>query len=161
MGDRLTDEELRRITDGIAPELVQPANDAPDVCPMCRSWRPETDPLCWNCTRAHQLLSRPCTTVIPISLYCKPSPMRDRLTLYKDGDKHQRQAYAPLIAAIVERFFLEHGDALRNMVGGWDVVTVVPSADRQPPHPLGAALKALPTQHLPPPSDHAASARAR
>jgi hypothetical protein len=76
--------------------------------------------------------------------------MRDRLTLYKDGDKHQRQAYAPLIAAIVERFFLEHGDALRSMVGGWDVITVVPSADRQPPHPLGVALEALPTQYLHP-----------
>jgi predicted amidophosphoribosyltransferase len=148
----LTDEELRRITDGIAPELVPPPNDGRDVCPMCRSWRPEVDSLCWNCTRVHELLSRPCTTVIPISLYCKPSPMRDRLTLYKDGDEHHRQVYAPLIAAIVERFFHEHGDALTEVIGGWDVITVVPSADREPPHPLGAALEALPTRHLHPAS---------
>jgi predicted amidophosphoribosyltransferase len=148
----LTDEELRRITDGIAPELVPPPNDGPDVCPMCRSWRPEVDLLCWNCTRVHELLSRPCTTVIPISLYCKPSPMRDRLTLYKDDDEHHRQIYAPLIAAIVERFFHEHGDALTEVIGGWDVITVVPSADREPPHPLGAALEALPTRHLRPAS---------
>jgi predicted amidophosphoribosyltransferase len=148
----LTDEELRRITDEIAPELIPPPTDAPDVCPMCRSWRAEVDPLCWNCTRVHELLSRPCATVIPISLYCKPSPMRDRLTLYKDGDDRERAAYAPLIAAIVERFFIEHGNALIEAIGGWDVVTVVPSADRQPPHPLGVALEALPTRHLHPAS---------
>jgi predicted amidophosphoribosyltransferase len=148
----LTDEELRRISDGIAPELVPPPNDGPDVCPMCRSWRPETDPLCWNCTQVHQQLSRPCTTVIPISLYCKPSTMRDRLTLYKDGDDYQRQTYAPLIAAIMERFFLEHGDALTEVIGGWETTTVVPSAHRQPPHPLGVALEALPTRRLHPAS---------
>lgn len=144
----MTDEELRRITDQIAPELVPPPNDAPDVCPMCRSWRPDADTLCWNCTRVHDLLSRPCPTVIPISLYCKPSLLRDRLTLYKDGSDHERQAYPPVIAAIVDRFFLEHGTALSTVVGGWDVITVVPSTDREPPQPLEVALAALPARRL-------------
>jgi len=74
--------------------------------------------------------------VIPISLYRKPSRLRDWLTFYKDGTGNQRQEFGVLIGAILGRFFFEQDLALRDGVGAYDAVSVVPSANRVPPHPL-------------------------
>ena len=74
---------------------------------------------------------------------------RDRLTFYKDGDDEQRDRYAPEVAAIVERFFAEHGGRLEEITGGWDVACVVPSESRQPPDPLDVALQQLPAINAP------------
>jgi predicted amidophosphoribosyltransferase len=145
----MNDEELRRASDALAPDLVPPPLDAPDVCPMCRSWRPNGVDLCDNCQQTFEEVSRPCPRVLPICLYAKPSAMRDRLTYYKDGTPEQKRRYAPEIAIIVARWFAEHEGALRTLTGGWDFVTVVPSATREPPQPLASALLALESPHAP------------
>jgi len=106
--------ELRRITDAMAPELVVVPKDAEDVCPICRSWRNPTGKLCNNCDQAFRDLSSPCRFVIPISLYAKPSPMRDRLKYYKDPVESSHARYPAELSAIIERFFYEH-DAVRGI----------------------------------------------
>jgi hypothetical protein len=136
-------------TDALAADLVPVPIDADDVCPMCRSWRPTGDEHCSNCEQAIDELVAPCRFVVPICLYSKPSPMRERLTNYKDGDEDERQRYAPEVAAIVDRFFAEHGDRLRDKTGGWDIACVVPSESREPPHPLELALSQLPATSTP------------
>jgi hypothetical protein len=72
-----------------------------------------------------------------------------RLTYYKDGTREQATQYAPELAVIVARWFAEHGDALRSLTGGWDLATVVPSANREPPQPLTLALAKLKSPHIP------------
>ncbi len=135
--------ELRRITDTIAPEMVVVPPDAADVCPMCRSWRAPGFDLCNNCAQAVDELSAPCPFVVPMSLYCKPSPMRDRLTYYKDPEAPEHNDLPGEVAAIVDRYFYEHGDELRERTGGWEATCVVPSKSRQPPHPFEQALSAF------------------
>ncbi len=140
---------LIEITDALTATMVPVPADSCDVCPICRSWRAEGEHLCNNCQQATEELAAPCRRVIPICLYSKPSDMRDRLKFYKDGDEAQRARYAPEIAAILDRFFLEYGGQLAAVTGGWDVACVVPSESRRPPHPLEVALAELPTKHVP------------
>lgn len=144
----MTPAELRRATDALAPELVVVPADAEDVCPMCRSWRDPNHDLCNNCEQAFRDLSAPCQFVVPITLYAKPSPMRDRLTYYKDPEEPAHAGYPAEVAAIVERFFCEHGEHLRNHIGGWDGVCIVPSESRRPPHPLGKAMRGVSSRHV-------------
>jgi predicted amidophosphoribosyltransferase len=141
---------LERVTDALADELVPVPGDADDVCPMCRSWRPRGQERCDNCDDALEDLSAACELVIPISLYSKPSPMRERLTNYKAGDHPDRRRYAREVAAILDRFFAEHGPALEALTDGWDAACVVPSESRPTPHPLEVALDELPAAHVPP-----------
>ena len=129
-------DDLIQRSDWIARELVQPPEDAPDVCPCCRSWRNTTGTYCTNCTQTQHDLSAWCDTVIPISLYRKPSALRDWLKLYKPGELPPDPAYRQLIGVILARYFLEQGDALVDEFGRIDGVCVVPSADREPPHDL-------------------------
>jgi len=76
-----------------------------------------------------------------MSLYAKPSPMRDRLRYYKDSDDEStRGLLSREVAALVERFFSQHGEHLADELGPWDAVCVVPSTEREPPHPLVEAL---------------------
>lgn len=140
--------DLRRSTDALASELVVVPADATDVCPMCRSWRERTYELCNNCEQAFNDLSAPCRLVVPISLYAKPSPLRDRLTYYKDPEEPAHARYPSEVAAIVERFFYEHGERLRKRTGGWDGICIVPSESRRPPHPLGEALHGISARYV-------------
>lgn len=140
--------ELRRITDVLASELVAVPPGGEDVCPMCRSWRDHTYELCNNCAQAFRDLSTPCGFVVPISLYSKPSPMRDRLTYYKDPEEPSHARYPGEVAAILDRFFYDHGDRLRERTGGWDGMCIVPSESRRPPHPLAEALRRFPAGNV-------------
>lgn len=124
----------------LAVELVQPPSDAGDVCPVCRSWRALGDDLCGNCRENEGSLGRTCTQVLPISLYCKPSTLRDWLTFYKPGDEEHHPEYADLLGVLLARFAAEHGDALDRFLRGYDLVCVVPSSQRPPPHPLAHVI---------------------
>jgi hypothetical protein len=142
-------ESILALTDSLAGDLVSVPHDADDVCPMCRSWRALGEDRCNNCDQAMGDLTAPCEFVAPISLYCKPSNMRDRLTNYKDGETDERRRYAPEVASILDRFFAEQGDRLWDRTRGWDVACIVPSESRVPPHPLETALSGLPATHVP------------
>lgn len=139
-------QALASLGDSLASDCVSVPMQGPDVCPICRGHRDETEGLCDSCTVCLGSLGslRP---VVPMSLYAKPSPMRDRLRGYKDSDDAStRWRLSRDVAALVERFFIQHDASLAHRLGSWDAVCVVPSTDREPPHPLLQAL-----------SDHGAS----
>jgi hypothetical protein len=71
------------------------------------------------------------------------------MTFYKDPEQAEHVRYPAQVAAIVDRFFLEHGEALAEYLGGWDTACIVPSATRQPPHPFEQALTSMPTSYVP------------
>lgn len=133
-------QALASLGDSLAPDCVTVPMQGPDVCPVCRGHRDETQSLCDSCTVCHKILGslRP---VLPVSLYAKPSTMRDRLRDYKDSDDAStRRQLSREVAALVERFFIQHSESLPHRLGSWDVVCIVPSTDRVPPHPLVRAL---------------------
>ncbi len=132
--------ELVALGNKLGSECVTVPQNGPDVCPICRGQRDGTVRLCESCTLCESQLSK-LHPVTPISLYAKPSPMRDRLRYYKDGDDPaERRRLGQEVAALVERFFFEHRDYLEGRFGRWDAVCVVPSSEREPPHPLAQAL---------------------
>ena len=129
-------QALASLGDSLAPDCVSVPMRGPDVCPICRGHRDETEGLCDSCTICHQSLGflRP---GVPMSLYAKPSTMRDRLRGYKDSDDAStRRRLSRDVAALVERFFIQHSTSLAHRLGSWDAVCIVPSTDREPPHPL-------------------------
>ena len=133
-------QALASLGDSLVPDCVSVPMQGPDVCPICRGHRDETESLCDSCTVCHQSLGslRP---VVPMSLYAKPSTMRDRLRGYKDSDDAStRRRLSRDVAALVERFFIQHSASLAHRLGSWDAVCIVPSTDREPPHPLVRAL---------------------
>ena len=132
--------ELVTLGDELASECVTVPRDGPDVCPVCRGQRDDTARLCESCTLCEAQLSY-LHPVMPMSLYAKPSPMRDRLRHYKDSDNTaERERLGREVAALVERFFVAHSDYLESRFGVWDAACIVPSTEREPPHPLERAL---------------------
>ena len=132
--------ELLALSNELVSDCVAVPQHGPDVCPICRGRRDETEYLCESCTRCEGQLSS-VHRVLPITLYAKPSAMRDRLRCYKDSeDTSERRRVSREIAALVHRFFREHGDYLAGRYGQWDVACIVPSTTREPPHPLRRAL---------------------
>ena len=132
--------ELVALGDELAPDCVAVPQHGPDVCPICRGQRDGTDRLCESCARCESQLSS-VRRVVPMTLYAKPSAMRDRLRRYKDSeDTSERRRLSREVAALAQRFFYEHGGYLAARYGRWDAVCIVPSTTRQPPHPLQRAL---------------------
>ena len=131
---------LVSLGDSLARDCVTVPMQGPDVCSVCRGHRDETEGICDSCTVCDQILGSLCP-VVPVSLYAKPSTMRDRLRDYKDSDDvSARQRLSREVAALIERFFIQHSASLARRLGTWDAVCVVPSTDREPPHPLVRAL---------------------
>lgn len=107
-----------------------------DVCPVCHSWRSPIEERCGNCSQAILALSRPCSTVLPISLYRKPSQVREWLKFYKPGPAGFEPSYGDFISAILSLGVHRNLTSLRRRVGDWDQLVVVPSTERPVPHPL-------------------------
>lgn len=129
-------ESLLARSEELRSALTPPPNDAPDVCPTCRSWLNTSEGLCNNCCQARDELSKPANQIIPISLYKKPSDLRDWLKYYKPNDEAVEPSYRDNIGIILGRYLLEHGDALRKHLGGLNDVCVVPSSTRPGEHVL-------------------------
>lgn len=129
-------ESLLARSEELRSALTPPPNDAPDVCPTCRSWRNTSEGLCNNCCQVRDELSKPANQIIPISLYKKPSDLRDWLKYYKPNKEAVEPSYRDNIGIILGRYLLEHGDALRRHLGGFDDVCVVPSSTRPGEHVL-------------------------
>lgn len=119
------------------------------MCSICCDWT--ADPtICGKCRSAAEALGTALSPVVPISLYVKPSAMRDRLTYYKDPRDAQDDHFRTEIAALFARFFMEHEAELASRYGNWDVATVVPTKSRGAgPHPLEVALSRIPPAFLP------------
>ncbi|WP_420621696.1 hypothetical protein [Candidatus Poriferisodalis sp.] len=131
---------LAALAEALEDDCVAVPASGSDVCPVCRGHRYEAEQVCGSCYVCRDRLGS-ASEVVPVSLYCKPSPMRDRLRYYKDSDDAElRRQLSQEIAALVETFFGNSRIQLEDHFGGWDSVCVVPSSDREPPHPLETAL---------------------
>jgi predicted amidophosphoribosyltransferase len=95
-----------------------------DSCPACHSWTSEAGSKCPTCVEALTVLPR-LAPMLPITLFAKPSPMRDALTEYKcAGGARQVDALAGMLAAFLD----QHGTSLVHYFGSeWDIVVPVPS----------------------------------
>lgn len=111
--------------------VLPPPRDAPDACPICRSWNSGSGTYCENCEDNKRALGH-VEPVVPITLYRKPSAVRDWLTHYKPNDEEHHPEYSEILALIVNCWL----QANEELVSQYERMTVVPSADRAPPHPL-------------------------
>ena len=140
-----TDDDLERIRH----RLVAPPSDGPGICPRCRTWNDKPGHVvCSNCEEVASALGQPALPLNVITLYQKPSLLRDWLTLYKDPhaepslDVREPQLGARYhIERLVCTFAEQHRARLEAAVGGYDLAVVVPSTQREPPHPLESVLE--------------------
>lgn len=138
-------------SESLAPNLVPPPVDAMGICSRCRTWaRPEADDgrglECENCAEVREALDRDPLRFAVVSLYKKPSDLRDWLTRYKGRDDEEdvyEPAFVEVVRSIVGRFVIEHGEALEAAAGPFAGIVVVPSTSRPAPHPLEAILESL------------------
>lgn len=117
------------------------------VCPVCRGCPHPGYALCFSCAQVQAQLSRPCTPVVPVSLYRIPGPLHQVLRRYKDGaTARARDHDAAVLARLLDRFLADHGPCLERRAGqGWDLLTTVPSTVGRPGrHPLEEALDTVP-----------------
>lgn len=116
------------------------------MCSSCRTWDSTGTGRCLNCAHVEDVLGEPALAISVISLYRKPSPLREWLTTYKgrtDGSEQLVPEHQAYVQALLGRFFLEHGTALEQRLGGLDAIVVVPSTTRPDPHPLTAVAEGL------------------
>lgn len=102
--------------------------------------------VCENCLEVRQALDREPLELSVVSLYRKPSPLRDALTRYKgrdDEDDPFDPACVEVVRSMLGRYLLDHGDSLVELSDGIDGIVVVPSTDRTPPHPLEDLIDSL------------------
>lgn len=101
--------------------------------------------VCENCIEVREALDREPLALSVVSLYRKPSPLRDALTRYKgrDEDDPFDPACVEVVRSMLGRYLLDHGDSLVELSGGIDGIVVVPSTDRTPPHPLEDLIDSL------------------
>jgi hypothetical protein len=112
-----------------------------DECVVCRSWREPAQFYCNTCTIAAQTL-RVLVPVIPISLYCKPSLLRDLLTYYKPGRDQFIPGYRDALSFVVREFMGEMQPKLWRFLSGWTDIVVVPSTRNEGRHPLNSIVEA-------------------
>jgi len=121
--------------------LVLPPGAALGVCQWCHGLLAGRVDMCFNCDENSRALDGIVQPIIPVSLYAKPSRLRDWLTFYKDdGDVAADENAREAIGTVLERFFAENHEWANSL--GADGAIVVPSTLRPPPHPLAVLLQA-------------------
>jgi hypothetical protein len=114
----------------------------PGVCERCRGVLYDDRPLCRNCTVCGEQLGFVTPRVLPITMYTKPSQLRDWLKHYKDSEEGPADAEAASVVGwIMSEFLHRHLPALVDRWGIFDAITVVPSTSRTSTHPLVGALR--------------------
>jgi predicted amidophosphoribosyltransferase len=145
-------QAIRLTSDALSEHLVPVPKQVAETCPNCRTWLPAdgegglTPAECENCVEVREALGRAPLPIALVSLYRKPSTLRDILTRYKgrdDEDDPFDPAHVENVRAMLGRFILEHGDEITAKFSDVDALVVVPSTDRQPPHPLEAVIRSL------------------
>lgn len=147
MRTRAATDEIMRLSQSIVGEMVPPLTRRAGICAFCHTWtQTANEESCENCHEVLDALGEPPLALSVVSLYAKPSQLRDWLTRYKgrddDGDE-QDEASGAVVRSMVGRFIVEHGQELHRRLGGYDAIVVVPSTSREPPHPLADILTSL------------------
>lgn len=141
------DSHLWELSEAAVPELVAvPADGQTESCWRCRTWTNWAGGECWNCKQNFQKLGVPAVPLDMISLYEKPSQLRQWLTCYKgrlDESEPFIPGYVDVVKALIARYFYEYGARILDRCAV-DVITVVPSSSRPAPHPMEAVLRDLP-----------------
>lgn len=120
--------------------VVLPPGRQSGICVWCHGLLAGRADTCLNCDENSCALDGIVQPILPISLYAKPSPLRDWLTFYKDdGDLKASPAARDAIGTILERFFTENQAWVESL--RVDAAIVVPSTVRPPPHPLAILLQ--------------------
>lgn len=115
-------------------------------CPLCLTWKLSDASQCENCEEVERALGVPPLPFSLLTLYAKPSGLRDWLTRYKGrpGDEDPwDQESEEVIGALLGQFLRQYGVHLLPGNARADNLLVVPSTDRQPPHPLEILLRKL------------------
>ncbi len=104
------------------------------ICDHCH--RPPNPPhtRCWSCEQVEGQVSRPCSLIVPISLYEVGFQLHYQLKHYKDDDG-SKMAWDFLVktAALLGYFLKQHGGCISTAAGGaWDTITSVPSSTNRP-----------------------------
>jgi predicted amidophosphoribosyltransferase len=134
----------------VLAELIAPPKLVAGICPLCRGIIYEKAEFCTNCLENSDALDLQCSPLIPISLYSKPSLLRDWLTTYKSGDDHLADPDAgAAIALIFQKFFEANRSRLSSVDPYTQYVVVVPSTIRPAPHPLELVLNMIPNLDTP------------
>lgn len=130
----------------VLQEMTRVPTAGASICPTCHTWKDPERAACENCDEVAAAIEAPPLDFSLITLYSKPSTLRDWLTRYKgrpdDADPWDEESES-VILGVIWRFLVEHGERIEASVGHIDAVVVVPSTDRVPPHPLELLLERL------------------
>lgn len=122
---------------------VPPAS--PTRCPVCLTWKRPQDTRCENCEEVSSVLGTPPLAFSLVTMYSKPSRLRDWLTRYKgrpgDDDPWEEES-EHVVGAILTRALSLLGLPPASAGAEGPALTVVPSTEREPPHPLEVLLRA-------------------
>lgn len=136
-----------RTPDRIWAELVPPPGRRAGVCETCQTWNDQpAEPECSNCGDVRRDLQEPALPISVLSLYRKPSLLRDWLTYYKGRPEEGAEPveeYKVILRDILADFFEVHAARLARELGNLDALTVVPSTMHQGPHVLGSMVASL------------------
>lgn len=114
------------------------------ICRLCHGVPNPGYSTCYSCGQVERQLSRPCSLVLPVSLYTIPSQLHDILRHYKSGSySAQRQdQFTVQAVCILSHFVLTHRPCIAAAAGkDWEILTTVPSTSgRTGRHPLAAAI---------------------
>lgn len=130
--------------------LVPPPQDGVEgSCSLCRTWNDrEQFATCGNCAEIAEVLGVRALPLSVVSLYRKPSLLRDWLTFYKGRDARTDEPAPSMddlkpvehVSALIHGAFGHNLPRLARAYGEIDAIVVVPSTDRLPPHPLEALI---------------------
>lgn len=123
------------------PQLIAPPVDASGVCSGCRSACEVATTECESCESVRESLGlRELVPVFPITLYEKPSLVRDWLSFYKPGSDELVWDYSVFLAAILHRYFKRNKRSFIEAFGEIGGVCTVPSSRFRPPQILEATI---------------------
>jgi hypothetical protein len=117
------------------------------VCTICQTWSDLLgEPACSNCRDVESALGHPATPLSVMTLYRKPSMLRDWLTYYKGCPEEgvdPNRAHGAVISDLLADFFDIHAQRLSEVTKGYDAIVVVPSTEHPPPHALERVLESI------------------
>lgn len=122
--------------------LILPPVASDKVCSWCLGLLWGRVDACLNCEENAHALDGSVQAVVAVSLYSKPSPLRDWLTFYKDdGETLANPVAGNAIGQIFSRFIQHNAEWIAGL--NLDGAIVVPSTLRPPPHPLAILLQSV------------------